>query len=96
MTDKEMKKLAKLTAEMIIEHFEVKQEEWNDQFKNSLDSLKDQGLEDVEISFISENEAARLEIDDLEQQLEKAIEDEDYTKAGELNTIIVRLKSKLK
>ena len=96
MTDKEMKKLAKYIADTVIDHFEAKQDEWNDQFKDSLNSLKDQGLEDVEISFVSEEDIALLEIADLEQQLEKAIEDEDYTRAGELNTIIVRLKSKLK
>ena len=96
MTDKEMKKLAGYIADTIIDHFEAKQDEWNDQFKDSLSSLKEQGLEDVEISFISEEDMAMLEIAELEQQLKKAIEDEDYTKAGELNTIIVRLKAKLK
>jgi hypothetical protein len=96
MTEKEMTKIAEMTAKLIIDHFEDKQDEYNEQFKDEIRALKDAGMEDLEITFLSEEQMLEIEIAEAEQRLKEAIDKEQYTKASEINKKIIKLKSKLK
>lgn len=96
MTEKDITKIAEMTAKIIIDHFEARQDDYNEQFKDEIKALKDAGLEDLEVTFLSEEDMLSIEIAEVEQRLKEAIEKEDYEKARELNSKVIDLKAKLK
>ena len=53
MTEKDITKIAELTAKIIIDHLEAKQDEWNQDFQVSMDNIKQDGFGNMRMmSFI--------------------------------------------
>ena len=44
MTEKDITKIAELTAKIIIDHLEAKQDEWNQDFQVSMENIKQDGF----------------------------------------------------
>lgn len=94
MTEKDITKIAKLTAKIIIDHLEAKQDEWNQDFQISMENIKQDGFGNMRM--MSEQEIITMQIDELQQELDKAVEDEDFTLASKINNKIINLNKKLK
>ena len=93
MTEKDITKIAELTAKIIIEHLESKQDEWNQEFQVSMENIKQDGFGNMRM--MSEQEVIQMQIDELQQELDKAVEAEDFTLASKINSKIIDLKAKL-
>ena len=93
MTEKDITKIAELTAKIIIDHLESKQDEWNQDFQVSMDNIKQDGFGNMRM--MSEQEIIHMQIDELQQELDKAVEDENFTLASKINSKIINLKAKL-
>jgi len=94
MTEKDITKIAELTAKIIIDHLEAKQDEWNQEFHLSMENIKQDGFGNIRM--MSDKELYQIQIDDLQVRLDKAVESEDFKLASELNNQIIYLKNKLK
>jgi excinuclease UvrABC helicase subunit UvrB len=94
MTEKDITKIAELTAKIIIDHLEAKQDEWNQDFQISMENIKQDGFGNMRM--MSEQEIITMQIDELQQELDKAVEDEDFTLASKINNKIINLNKKLK
>lgn len=94
MTEKDITKIAELTAKIIIDHLESKQEEWNQDFQVSMDNIKQDGFGNMRM--MSEQEIIHMQIDELQQELDKAVEDENFALASKINNKIINLNKKLK
>ena len=94
MTEKDITKIAELTAKIIIDHLEAKQDEWNQDFQVSMENIKQDGFGNMRM--MSEQEIINMQIDKLQQELDKAIEDENFTLASKINNKIINLNKKLK
>ena len=93
MTEKDITKIAELTAKIIIDHLEAKQDEWNQDFQISMENIKQDGFGNMRM--MSEQEIIHMQIDELQQELDKAVEDENFTLASKINSKIIDLKAKL-
>ena len=93
MKEKDITKIAELTAKIIIDHLESKQDEWNQDFQVSMDNIKQDGFGNMRM--MSEQEIIHMQIDELQQELDKAVEDENFTLASKINSKIINLKAKL-
>ena len=93
MTEKDITKIAELTAKIIIDHLEEKQDEWNQDFQVSMENIKQDGFGNMRM--MSEQEIIHMQIDELQQELDKAVEDENFTLASKINSKIIDLKAKL-
>ena len=93
MDEKDITKIAKLTAKIIIDHLEAKQDEWNQEFHLSMENIKQDGFGNMRM--MSDKELYQIQIDDLQVRLDKAVESEDFKLASELNNQIIYLKAKL-
>jgi protein-arginine kinase activator protein McsA len=94
MTEKDITKIAELTAKIIIDHLEAKQDEWNQDFQVSMENIKQDGFGNMRM--MSEQEIITMQIDELQQELDKAVEDENFTLASKINNKIINLNKKLK
>jgi excinuclease UvrABC helicase subunit UvrB len=94
MTEKDITKIAELTAKIIIDHLEAKQDEWNQDFQISMENIKQDGFGNMRM--MSEQEIIHMQIDKLQQELDKAVEDENFTLASKINNKIINLNKKLK
>ena len=94
MDEKDITKIAQLTAKIIIDHLEAKQDEWNQEFHLSMENIKQDGFGNIRM--MSDKELYQIQIDDLQVRLDKAVESEDFKLASELNNQIIYLKNKLK
>ena len=93
MTEKDITKIAELTAKIIIDHLESKQDEWNQEFQISMENIKQDGFGNMRM--MSEQEVIQMQIDELQQELDKAVEDQNFTLASKINSKIIDLKAKL-
>ena len=93
MTEKDITKIAELTAKIIIDHLEAKQDEWNQEFHLSMENIKQDGFGNMRM--MSEQEIIQMLIDELQQELDKAVESEDFKLASKINSRIIDLKAKL-
>ena len=93
MTEKDITKIAELTAKIIIDHLEEKQDEWNQDFQVSMENIKQDGFGNMRM--MSEQEIIHMQIDELQQELYKAVEDQNFTLASKINSKIIDLKAKL-
>ena len=93
MTEKDITKIAELTAKIIIDHLEAKQDEWNQDFQVSMENIKQDGFGNMRM--MSEQEVIQMQIDELQQELDKAVEDQNFTLASKINSKIIDLKAKL-
>ena len=93
MTEKDITKIAELAAKIIIDHLEAKQDEWNQDFQVSMEDIKQDGFGNMRM--MSEQEIIHMQIDELQQELDKAVEDENFTLASKINSKIIDLKAKL-
>tara|TARA_R100000951_G_scaffold65728_1_gene55488 strand:+ start:525 stop:806 length:282 start_codon:yes stop_codon:yes gene_type:complete len=93
MTEKDITKIAELTAKIIIDHLESKQDEWNQEFQVSMENIKQDGFGNMRM--MSEQEVIQMQIDELQQELDKAVEDQNFTLASKINSKIIDLKTKL-
>lgn len=93
MTEKDITKIAELTAKIIIDHLEAKQDEWNQEFHLSMENIKQDGFGNMRM--MSEQEVIQMQIDELQQELDKAVENENFTLASKINSKIIDLKAKL-
>ena len=94
MTEKDITKIAELAAKIIIDHLEAKQDEWNQDFQVSMENIKQDGFGNMRM--MSEQEIITMQIDELQQELDKAVEDENFTLASKINNKIINLNKKLK
>ncbi len=93
MTEKDITKIAELTAKIVIDHLEAKQDEWNQDFQISMENIKQDGFGNMRM--MSEQELIQMQIDELQQELDKAVEDQNFTLASKINSKIIDLKAKL-
>jgi hypothetical protein len=93
MTEKDITKIAELAAKIIIDHLESKQDEWNQEFQVSMENIKQDGFGNMRM--MSEQEVIQMQIDELQQELDKAVEDQNFTLASKINSKIIDLKAKL-
>ena len=93
MDEKDITKIAQLTAKIIIDHLEAKQDEWNQEFHLSMENIKQDGIGNIRM--MSEQEVIQMQIDELQQELDKAVESEDFKLASKINSKIIDLKAKL-
>ena len=93
MTEKDITKIAELTAKIIIDHLEAKQDEWNQDFQVSMENIKQDGFGNIRM--MSEQEIIQVEIHELQQELDKAVEDQNFTLASKINSKIINLKARL-
>ena len=92
MTEEQMKKFANIVARKVVEELEQKQKEWDESFiKSQQDLFTSDNTSDIR--FLSEEEFIELRIKDLENKLNKAIEEEDYELAAEIKKEISKLNS---
>lgn len=91
MTEKQMEKFANIVAEKVVKELEQKQKEWDESFIQSQQELFTSD-NTADIKFLSEEEFIELKIKDLENKLNKAIEEEDYELAAEIKKEISKLK----
>lgn len=86
-----MKKFASIVARKVVKELEQKQKEWDESFiKSQQDLFTSDNTSDIR--FLSEEEFIELRIKDLENKLNKAIEEEDYELAAEIKKEISKLK----
>lgn len=86
-----MKKFANIVARKVVKELEQKQKEWDESFiKSQQDLFTSDNTSDIR--FLSEEEFIELRIKDLENKLNKAIEEEDYELAAEIKKEISKLK----
>lgn len=91
MTEEQMKKFASIVARKVVKELEQKQKEWDESFiKSQQDLFTSDNTSDIR--FLSEEEFIELRIKDLENKLNKAIEEEDYELAAEIKKEISKLK----
>ena len=93
MDEKDITKIAQLTAKIIIDHLEAKQDEWNQEFHLSMENIKQDGFGNIRM--MSEQEVIQMQIDELQRELDKAVESEDFKLASKINSKIIDLKAKL-
>ena len=93
MTEKDITKIAELTAKIIIDHLEAKQDEWNQEFHLSMENIKKDGFGNMRM--MSEQEVIQMQIDELQQELDKAVDSQDFKLASKINSRIIDLKAKL-
>jgi len=94
MTEKDITKIAELTAKIVIDHLEAKQDEWNQDFQISMENIKQDGFGNMRM--MSEQEIIQMQIDELQQELDKAVDNENFTLASKINNKIINLNKKLK
>jgi excinuclease UvrABC helicase subunit UvrB len=94
MTEKDITKIAELTAKIVIDHLEAKQDEWNQDFQISMENIKQDGFGNMRM--MSEQEIIQMQIDELQQELDKAVDNENFTLASKMNNKIINLNKKLK
>ena len=88
MTEKDITKIAELTAKIIIDHLEAKQDEWNQEFQVSMENMKQDGFGNMRM--MSEQEIIHMQIDELQQELDKAVANEKFTLASKINNKIIK------
>lgn len=93
MTEKDITKIAELTAKIIIDHLEAKQDKWNQEFHLSMENIKKDGFGNMRM--MSEQEVIQMQIDELQQELDKAVDSQDFKLASKINNRIIDLKAKL-
>jgi len=93
MTEKDITKIAELTAKIIIDHLEAKQDEWNQEFHLSMENIKQDGFGNIRM--MSEQELIQMQIDELQIELDKAVDSQDFKLASKINSKIIDLKAKL-
>jgi len=93
MTEKDITKIAELTAKIIIDHLEAKQDEWNQEFHLSMENIKQDGFGNIRM--MSEQELIQMHIDELQRELDKAVDSQDFKLASKINSKIIDLKEKL-
>ena len=93
MTEKDITKIAELTAKIIIDHLEAKQDEWNQEFHLSMENIKQDGFGNIRM--MSEQELVQMQIDELQEELYKAVDSQDFKLASKINSKIIDLKEKL-
>jgi predicted metallo-beta-lactamase superfamily hydrolase len=94
MTDKDITKIAELTAKLVIDHIEARQDEWNESFNTSIENAAKDGFGNMRM--LDEQEMLEMQITALQQELDKAIEDQDFKLASKINSKIIDLKTKRK
>ena len=94
MTEKDITRIAEATAKIVIDHIEAKQDEWNQEFQVSMENMKQDGFGNMRM--MSEQEIIHMQIDELQQELDKAVANEKFTLASKINNKIINLNKKLK
>jgi hypothetical protein len=93
MTDKEMNKIAELIADKVIKYIDKKQQEFDNQYFNSLDNQ----FNNISYTYIPEQpkETLEEELAILEIILKIHIDKEDYRMAAMVDKQIKQIKNKL-
>lgn len=93
MTEKEMHKIAQLVADKVIKYIDEKQQEFDDQYFNSLDNQ----FNNISYTYIPEppKETLEEELAILESILKVHIDKEDYHMAAMVDKQIKQIKNKL-
>ena len=95
MTEKDIAKIAELTAKIVIDHIDAKQDEWNNDFEVNLENFTVNSTMQP-YKLLDEQEMLEMQITALQQELDKAIEDQDFKLASKINSKIIDLKAKRK
>ena len=70
MDEKDITKIAQLTAKIIIDHLEAKQDEWNQEFHLSMENIKQDGFGNIRM--MSEQEVIQMQIDELKVRVRQS------------------------
>jgi len=95
MTEKDIAKIAELTAKIVIDHIDAKQDEWNNDFEVNLENFTVNSTMQP-YKLLDEQEMLDITISELTLKLNEAIATEDYKLANKINSKIIELKAKRK
>ena len=95
MTEEQMNKLADIVARKVVNELEEKQKQWDQELNDNVSEFFTQDTTH-EIKFLSQEEFIENQIKELQQELDKAVEAEDYMLSSKINAKIKQLKEKLK
>jgi len=93
MTDKEMQKLSDMIAEKVVKQLEEKQQEWDSQFHYDVQDFVTDST--YTVNFVETKDMLEQDLQVAENNLNKALEDEDYMSAEKISKIIKNIKQKL-
>ena len=95
MTEEDIIKIAELTAKIVIDHIDAKQDEWNNDFEVNLENFTINSTMQP-YKLLDEQEMLDITISELKIKLNDAITTEDYKLANKINSKIIELKAKRK
>tara|TARA_R110002012_G_C11334420_1_gene577479 strand:- start:90 stop:377 length:288 start_codon:yes stop_codon:yes gene_type:complete len=95
MNEEDIKKIAELTAKIVIDHIDAKQDEWNNDFEVNLENFTINSTMQP-YKLLDEQEMLDITISELKIKLNDAITTEDYKLANKINSKIIELKAKRK
>jgi len=93
MTDKEMQKLSDMIAEKVVKQLEEKQQEWDSQFHYDVQDFVTDST--YTVNFVETKDMLEQDLQVAENNLNKALEDEDYMSAEKISKIIKNIRQKL-
>jgi polyribonucleotide nucleotidyltransferase len=93
MTDKEMQKLSDMIAEKVVKQLEEKQQEWDSQFHYDVQDFVTDST--YTVKFVETKDMLEQDLQEATNNLNKALEDEDYMSAEKISKIIKNIKQKL-
>jgi predicted ArsR family transcriptional regulator len=93
MTDKEMQKLSDMIAEKVVKQLEEKQQEWDSQFHYDVQDFVTDST--YTVKFAETKDILEQDLQEAVNNLNKALEDEDYMSAEKISKIIKNIKQKL-
>ncbi len=93
MTDKEMQKLSDMIAEKVVKQLEEKQQEWDSQFHYDVQDFVTDST--YTVKFVETKDMLEQDLQEATNNLNKALEDEDYMSAEKISKIIKKIKQKL-
>ncbi len=91
MTNEELEKVSQRVAEIVVEKIRLMQAEFDDEYQANLDRIREREELHEHISFAEANEYLLAELRD---ELSRAIEEEDYTKAAKLRNQIADIEGR--
>ncbi len=91
MTNEELEKVSQRVAEIVVEKIRLMQAEFDDEYQANLDRIREREELHEHISFA---EATEYLLEELRDELSRAIEEEDYTKAAKLRNQIADIEGR--
>ena len=88
-----MQKLSDMIAEKVVKQLEEKQQEWDSQFHYDVQDFVTDST--YTVKFVETKDMLEQDLQEATNNLNKALEDEDYMSAEKISKIIKKIKQKL-